>query len=98
MFEALNLHHGYEKGSVTNYEPASNRELAEMWNKRRKTADYKLASKRALRFLTDHGGSKQYTIACHNETIGSLLARWNREFPVYYSDLTAAESGRRPAD
>jgi hypothetical protein len=78
VIAALNVHHGYEGGSVTNYEPAKNRQLAGV-------------SKNALsRFLADklgNGGHKKYVAACQNASIGTLLRLWNGETPDRHAEL-----------
>jgi hypothetical protein len=86
---ALNAHHRYESGSVTNYEAASNRGLAERFG----------VSQNALtRFLKDRFPDeerpfKKYQLACRNKTIGPLLALWNGELPGRHAGLMPHESG-----
>jgi hypothetical protein len=84
---ALIEHHRYDKGSVMNYEPATNRGLA-------KIAD--LSSNALTRFLRDQFPSesepfKKYQVACRNRTIGDLLALWNRELASLVASLRDEE-------
>lgn len=73
---ALSKHHGYEPGgSVSNYEPAKNRDLAK---------EFDLSGNALSRFLTDKlgpGGGKTYKNRCSQGKIGALLVIWNRELP-----------------
>jgi hypothetical protein len=83
VVSALNVHHGYENGSVTNPEPATNRGLAEM-------AD--LSNNALTRFLKarypgESDPFKKYRVACRDRSIGTLLALWNRELPARLADL-----------
>jgi hypothetical protein len=84
VIAALNAHHGHEGGSVTNYEPATNHQLAE---------DFKgpnLANNALTRFLTGKLGKaafKKYRAACLNKTIGTLLRAWNGETPDRHAEL-----------
>jgi hypothetical protein len=90
---ALIKHHGYEdNGSVTNYEPATNRGLA---------ADYALSGNALTRFLQDKlgkNGQRQYKAACVNNKIGSYLALWNGDLPGRLAGLMPHESGREGDD
>ena len=65
VIAALAAHHGYEEnGSVTNYEPATNRGLAK---------EYGLSPNALSRFLAatlGEDGHKTYGIACRKKTIG----------------------------
>jgi hypothetical protein len=87
---ALSKWHGYEGGSVTNYEPATNRGLAGQ------SGLSKNALSRFLKkqFSKEENPHKRYVAACHNETIGALLTLWNREPLSRYADLQPHESGR----
>ena len=86
---ALGAHHKYKTdGSVTNYEPATNRDLAEK---------YGLSENALSRFLTDKlgkDGHKQYAAACRGKKIDTFLALWNRELPGRLAKLMPQESGR----
>ncbi|MBI1913227.1 MAG: hypothetical protein HYS12_00460 [Planctomycetes bacterium] len=89
---ALNKWHGYEGGCVTNYEPASNRGLADLFNKGSKHKDYRLSENALSRFLKERFPGeekphKKYKVACHTETIDTLLALWNRELPARHAEL-----------
>ena len=91
---ALSKWHGYEGGSVTNPEPATNRGLAD---------GYGLSPNALSRFLKDRfpeekNPHKKYDAACRNGTIGTLLALWNREPPSRHADLLPHESGREDDD
>jgi hypothetical protein len=70
---ALSAHHGYGKQTdITNFEPATDRLLAET---------YGLANNALSRFLAGPEGRQKYKNACRNRTVGGLLAFWNRELP-----------------
>jgi hypothetical protein len=85
---ALSAHHDYQEGgSVTDYEPATNRGLAE---------EFDLSANALSRFLKaqlGEGGDRLYKIACRNRTIGRLLSSWNRELPARTARLLPHESG-----
>ncbi|HZZ81469.1 MAG TPA: hypothetical protein VFE62_23405 [Gemmataceae bacterium] len=90
VIAALNLHHGYDKGSVTNTEPAKNRQLAENFK------GLGLAKNALTRFLADkfgEDGYKKYRAACLNTTIGTLLRTWNGETPDHHAALQDEEEG-----
>jgi hypothetical protein len=90
---ALAKHHGFEEnGSVTNYEPASNRGLAEAYGLSPNALSRFLSAK----FVKD--GHKQYKIACRNDKIGAMLALWRGELPGRLADLLPEESGRGEDD
>jgi hypothetical protein len=90
---ALSKHHGYEEnGSVTNYEPATNRELAK---------EYDLSPNALSRFLTAKlrkNGHKMYRIKCRKKEIGILLTLWRGELPGRLADLLPEASGRGEDD
>lgn len=93
LIAALTAHHGYEEdGGLANYEPATNRGLADKYN----------LSKNALsRFLTEKlgkAGHKRYKIACQNKEIGTLLSLWRGELPGRLTDLRPEEYGRGEDD
>jgi hypothetical protein len=89
VIAALAAHHGYGVGmSVTNFEPATNRGLAE---------EYGMAANALSRFLNamlGEDGHNKYVTACRNGKIGSLLALWQREMPGHQADLRPEEYGR----
>jgi hypothetical protein len=87
---ALNKRHGYEGGSVTKYEPATNRGLADRFG----TSPNALSRFLKDQFPKEKKPGKKYQAACRNKTIGGLLALWNRELPGRMADLTPGESGR----
>ncbi len=92
---ALSVHHGYgEGGSVTTYDRATNRSLAEAANRGLRTGERGLSENALTRFLKDRGGYKKYATACRQRTIGTLLALWRRELPERLADLLPSESGR----
>jgi hypothetical protein len=75
---ALNRHHGYDNGSVTNLTPATNRGLQKA---------YGLSSNALSRFLKDRFRNEteptaRYKAACRVAAkLGALLKLWNRDFP-----------------
>jgi hypothetical protein len=84
VIAALNAHHDYDAGSVMNFEPAKNRQLANDF----KVLD--LAKNALTRFLADKfekGGYKKYRAACVKKTIGALLRAWNGETPERRAEL-----------
>jgi hypothetical protein len=87
---ALSKWHGYEGGSVTNYEPATNRGLADKFHLSPNALSRFLKKK----FSKEKDPHRRYVTACHNETIGALLTLWNREMPGRHADLLPPESGR----
>jgi hypothetical protein len=93
VIAALAAHHGYEEnGSVTNYEQATNRGLAD---------EYGLAANALSRFLAaklGEDGHEKYAIACRQRTIGTWLALWRREMPGRLADLLPEEYGRGEDD
>lgn len=97
---ALRAWHEYqEDGSVGNYEPASNRELADRYGK----GGSGLAPNALSRFLKDKlgkdgDGHKNYTIACRNKSIGAMLTLWLGELPSRLLDLLPSEYGRGEDD
>lgn len=77
VITALILHHQYDNGAVGNYEPATNRGLAETFNKRGKA---RIANNALSRFLDRHGmDDTAYKVKCRDRTIGLKLAQWNRD-------------------
>jgi hypothetical protein len=78
VISGLTAHHGYENGSVTNDQPATNRSLAKK---------YDVGPNALTRFLESCGGYKRYKTACMNGTIRRLLAQWNRELPDRHSEV-----------
>lgn len=76
VIAALSRWHGYDNGSVTNHEPASNRGLADKC---------KLSQNALSRFLKKYGGDKRYKVACRNGGIGQLLMLWRGEIPAFHS-------------
>ena len=90
VLAALTAHHGYENGSVTNFEAATNRGLAAQFGLSPNALSRFLKS----RFPLEQKPHKKYVAACRNRTIGSLLMLWNRELPAHMAELTTAESGR----
>jgi hypothetical protein len=94
---ALSMHHGYEGGSVTNYEPATNRGLVDVANRRLAAGERGLSENALSRFLTDklgEGGHNKYAAAWHQGAIGTFLALWRREAPERLAGLLPHESGR----
>lgn len=92
VIAALTLHHGYQNGNVANDEPATNRSLAEMWNRGGKPGKRKLADNALTRFLNNKGGMKKYQVACRNGKILGLLADWNREGLSHLAGLRPNEA------
>ena len=89
VIAALNAHHGYEGGSIMNFDPAKNLQMAE---------DFDLANNALTRFLTDKLGTdgyKKYRATCLNETIGALLRAWNGETPTRHAELQDEEEEER---
>ena len=91
VVSALCIHHGYESGSVTCFEAATNRGLAERFG---------LSPNALSRFLKEQFPEelrphRKYVAACRNKTIGSLLSLWNRELPGRTVSLLPTESGQR---
>jgi hypothetical protein len=88
VIAALTAHHGYGEGlSVTHYEPATNRGLAE---------EYGLSKNALSRFLTaklGEDGHKKYEISCRKKEIGTMLALWRGDLPGHLPDLLPSESG-----
>jgi hypothetical protein len=91
---ALRKHHGYEDGSVTNYEPAKNATLEKK---------YKLANNALTRFLAaKYPGERRpyrcYEVACRNRSIGAQLRLWSGELPMHATRLLPHDSGSADAD
>lgn len=100
VIAALTKHHGYENGSVTNFEPATNRGIAH---------EYGLSQNALSRFLNEKlgkgnpksGGHKGYIAACNRDArigIGALLTLWQGEVPERLAELLPHESGRDDED
>jgi hypothetical protein len=86
---ALRKHHGYDDGSVTNYEPAKNTSLAKK---------YDLANNALTRFLAaKYPGQRKpyrsYAAACRSRLIGAHLRLWSGELPMHATRLLPHESG-----
>jgi hypothetical protein len=86
VIAVLSKWHGYEDGSVTNLEPATNRGLAD--------GKFGLSANALTRFLANRGGYKRYASACHQRSVGSLLMLWRGELPDRHARLLPHESGR----
>jgi hypothetical protein len=93
VLAALKNHHKYEScGSVGNFDPATNRGLAEA---------YDLSENALSRFLERKLGGdagRIYKNLCAKQEIGYHLTLWAGEGSSRLADLTAAESGRRDDD
>jgi hypothetical protein len=88
VIAALSAHHGYEGGSVTNYAPAKNRQLAN---------DFELANNALTRFLKGKLGKRgysKYVADCQKGSIGALLALWNGETQQRHATLYEEEEDK----
>jgi hypothetical protein len=89
---ALNKWHGYD--SVTNFDPATNRVLAEKYG----VSPNALSRFLKDRFPEEEKPGKKYKAACRNKTIIDYLKLWNRDLPDRNAAILPHESGRRDED